>query len=240
MKIAPFFQNMKLCYKKIAVISNDISFSNSIKNFFERKNYNYLIISFDSPFREQMELFLPDIIFIDVDIYSNEKLIFSDKLGLIKDFNDIPFACFYSSLDKTDILVAFELGCFDCFSKEQDFEIIFSKVCNFFSWLEKSNNSKKNKKVTFGPFVVDFSSLTIEKNNKFFSLTLSEFKILQKLINANGEVVSRIELLKEIDPSQEDILERNIDVHVAALRRKLGPDFHWIITVRGIGYRFNR
>jgi DNA-binding response OmpR family regulator len=34
------------------------------------------------------------------------------------------------------------------------------------------------------------------------------------------------------------IVDRNIDVHIASLRKKLGPNFDWIETVRGIGYRF--
>ena len=33
------------------------------------------------------------------------------------------------------------------------------------------------------------------------------------------------------------IVDRNIDVHIAALRKKLGPNFNWIETVRGVGYR---
>jgi two-component system alkaline phosphatase synthesis response regulator PhoP len=34
------------------------------------------------------------------------------------------------------------------------------------------------------------------------------------------------------------IVDRNIDVHIASLRKKLGPHFDWIETVRGVGYRF--
>lgn len=239
MNIAPFFQDTQLCHKKIAVISSDISFTKSIKIFFKNKNYNYLIVSFNS-FREKIKLFSPDIIFIDLDFFEKKDPSFSDKLNLLKEFKDFLIAFFYSSLDETDMLIAFELGVFDCFNKDENLEIIFSKINNFFLWLEKKDSSNKDKKVTFGPFIVDFSSLTIKKNNKNFSLTFSEFKILQKLIMANGEVISREDLLKEIDPTQENILERNIDVHIAALRKKLGPNFHWLVTVRGIGYRFNR
>lgn len=240
MDIAPFFQDIKLCRKKIAIISSDAEFVSSIKNFLEKKNYEYLIVSFQAPFQEQLQLFAADVIFIDVDASDGKESNLSDKLILIKDFSSALIALLYSSLEETDILIAFELGVFDCFSKKENFDIIFSKICNFYRWIDKNTISKSNKIVSFGPFVVNFLSLTIKKHDKFLSLTLSEFKILQRLIVADGEVVSRAELLKEIDPSQEDILDRNIDVHVAALRKKLGPDFHWVITVRGIGYRFNR
>lgn len=240
MEIAPFFQDIKLCRKKIAVISSDVDFVIFIKNFFEKKNYDYLIVSFRTSFKEQLLLFSADIIFIDVDASDGKDSNLSDKLILIKDFSSALIALVYSSLEETDMLIAFELGVFDCFSKKENFDIVFSKICNFYRWIDKNTISKNNKIVSFGPFVVNFLSLTVKKHDKFLSLTLSEFKILQRLIIADGEVVSREGLLKEIDPSQEDILDRNIDVHIAALRKKLGPDFHWIVTVRGIGYRFNR
>ena len=70
------------------------------------------------------------------------------------------------------------------------------------------------------------------------TLTLSEFGILSRLVQNQGHVLSRNQLLDEIQTTDSFIVDRNIDVHIASLRKKLGPDFSWIETVRGVGYRF--
>ena len=66
----------------------------------------------------------------------------------------------------------------------------------------------------------------------------SEFGILKRLLSHRGKVLTRNQLLDDVHNDDAFIVDRNIDVHIAALRKKLGPDFNWIETVRGIGYRF--
>ena len=52
-----------------------------------------------------------------------------------------------------------------------------------------------------------------------------------------GKVLTRNQLLNDVHNDDVFIVDRNIDVHIAALRKKLGPNFNWIETVRGVGYR---
>lgn len=68
------------------------------------------------------------------------------------------------------------------------------------------------------------------------ALTPTEARLLQVLRNHPGRVFSRAELVKLVMPGTI-VLVRTIDVHVAALRRKLGPGAGTIQTVRGAGYR---
>ena len=56
---------------------------------------------------------------------------------------------------------------------------------------------------------------------------------------ANREkVLTRNQLLDEVNNDDGFIVDRNIDVHIASLRKKLGNKVQWIETVRGVGYRF--
>ena len=48
------------------------------------------------------------------------------------------------------------------------------------------------------------------------------------------------EMAYEIHNEEAVVVDRNIDVHVASLRKKLGPNFSWIDTVRGIGYMYSK
>jgi DNA-binding response OmpR family regulator len=78
----------------------------------------------------------------------------------------------------------------------------------------------------------------LKKKDKPIPLTLSEFGILRRLASSPGKVFSRNQLLDDLQNEDAFVVDRNIDVHIASLRKKLGPNFDWIETVRGIGYRF--
>jgi len=79
-------------------------------------------------------------------------------------------------------------------------------------------------KVTVGEAVVEF--------------TATEFRILHFLASHPGRVFTRDQLLSRVIGESAEVVERNIDVHVRAVRKKLGERRELIETVRGIGYRF--
>ena len=68
--------------------------------------------------------------------------------------------------------------------------------------------------------------------------TSSEFGLLDSLIRQPGRAFSRDELIDAALGEDTIVLERTIDVHILALRKKLGESADLIETVRGIGYRF--
>ncbi len=72
------------------------------------------------------------------------------------------------------------------------------------------------------------------------SLTALEFDLLLSLARARGRVKTREQLLEEVREREYDVFDRSVDVHISALRRKLGDDPRrprYIETVRSVGYR---
>lgn len=69
-------------------------------------------------------------------------------------------------------------------------------------------------------------------------LTPTEHQLLLLLSSQPGRAFTRAELVARIMPDAI-VLERTIDVHIKALRKKLGPQADLIETVRGVGYRFS-
>jgi len=92
--------------------------------------------------------------------------------------------------------------------------------------------------------VTQFENITINRmrhqvliENEEVKLTLTEFKLLSKLISKPGRVFSREQLLESIAGTQTYLIDRNIDVHIRSLRKKLLEEASLIETVRGVGYR---
>jgi len=73
---------------------------------------------------------------------------------------------------------------------------------------------------------------------KAVQLTRSEFRLLDTLIRQPGRVFDRTELIDAALGEDTLVMERTIDVHIRALRRKMGKAADVIETVRGVGYRF--
>ncbi|MGD9693583.1 MAG: response regulator transcription factor [Phycisphaerales bacterium] len=74
-------------------------------------------------------------------------------------------------------------------------------------------------------------------NGERAPLTPTEFRLLAALIDAGGRVLNRDALIEKGMGPGVAVTDRAIDVHVAALRKKLGPNSWLIRTVRGVGYR---
>ena len=73
------------------------------------------------------------------------------------------------------------------------------------------------------------------------SLTPVEYDILAALMKARGRIQSREALIEKLRDRHFEVFDRSVDVHIAALRRKLGDDAHqprFIRTVRSAGYLF--
>ena len=88
--------------------------------------------------------------------------------------------------------------------------------------------------LTIGGIVVDLTGRQVNRDGQPVELTAREFAILELLMRSRGAVVARATIYDHIYDDETDVLSNVIDVHVAALRRKLGPEL--IRTRRGEGY----
>lgn len=88
-----------------------------------------------------------------------------------------------------------------------------------------------------GPLALDRSRHIIFLKGKPLILTLSEFKLLSTLMSAPGQVFTRSQLIHHIAGKGVHLVERNVDVHILALRKKLGGHSSLIQTIRGVGYK---
>ncbi|MDX8430852.1 MAG: response regulator transcription factor [Candidatus Algichlamydia australiensis] len=138
--------------------------------------------------------------------------------------------------DELDIVLGLELGADDYIPKPFSPKVLFSRIKAILR--RKSEPEKNHKVIQFGEYTLDIDRYLLKRENETVSITLSEFGILRRLLGNRGQVLSRSQLLTDINNDDAFVVDRNIDVHIASLRKKLGPKFNWIETVRGVGYRF--
>lgn len=101
--------------------------------------------------------------------------------------------------------------------------------------------AEENATVVVGDVTVDPNTRTATHVGKSLVLTPVEFDLLHALVRAAGRVKTRDELMAEIREREYEVFDRSIDVHIAALRKKLGDTAQsprYIQTVRAAGYMF--
>jgi two-component system OmpR family response regulator len=86
----------------------------------------------------------------------------------------------------------------------------------------------------FGDVHLDLSARRVYRGGEELPVTGREYAILEMLATRRGEVVSRTDICEHLYRDDDEISSNTIDVHVAALRRKLGAEL--IQTRRGLGY----
>ena len=88
-----------------------------------------------------------------------------------------------------------------------------------------------------GPLSIDTSRHEVTVDGEPVKLTLTEFKLLAALVGARGRVLTRDQLMDKAMGTDVFVTDRAIDVHITAIRKKLGGA-NWLVhTVRGVGYR---
>jgi len=97
---------------------------------------------------------------------------------------------------------------------------------------------QRDKQLQFGELRINVSRHEVLAGAARLHLSKSEFGLLVLLAGRPGHVLTRAELIREFRGEDYPVTSRSVDVHIAGLRRKLGPLAGHLETVRGIGYRF--
>ena len=94
----------------------------------------------------------------------------------------------------------------------------------------------------FDNFEIDFDRAELRRGNKTLEATPLEFKLLSVFIQRRGRVLSRQQLIDEAWGRDTFVTDRVVDSHIVNLRRKIEPkptQPRYLLSVRGIGYRFD-
>jgi DNA-binding response OmpR family regulator len=94
-----------------------------------------------------------------------------------------------------------------------------------------------HERVVRGGLVIDAGRHEVSVDGELVPFTATEFRLLHYMLSHPGRVFTREQLINRVIGEDAIIIDRNVDVHVRSVRKKIGPYRDLIETIRGVGYR---
>lgn len=170
-----------------------------------------------------------DLVVLDIGLPDRSGL---DLLKSLRARDDRRPVLFLTARDSVEYRVeGLNAGADDYLVKPFDLDELLARV----SALLRRRHGRALSLLRHEDLVIDIDGRSVHRNGERVPLSAREFAILEILLNNRGRIVSRDRIESHVyDWSGEDIESNTIEVHVSALRRKLGREL--IRTVRGLGY----
>ena len=223
--------DMKDANALIYVVEDDEGIQEVYEGAFEDE-YLVKIFSSGKEFFEAFEKVRPNIVILDIMLPDMDGY---TTLTKIREMDErVPVIIVSAKSDEISFIKGLNKGADDYMSKPFSVLELMARV--------KTNLRRANLYVTTsGGFTVDNNTYKIFYKGEDLKLTLKEFKLFKMLIGQAGITVNRETLFREVWGEEYMGETRTLDMHIAALRDKIknaGGSGECIVTVRGIGYRF--
>lgn len=182
----------------------------------------------------------PDLIILDLMLPGLDGYRF---LSSLRDTGDtVPVLILTARTAEQDKVRGFREGCDDYVTKPFGLLELIGRVHALLRRSALSAGRDQPASFRFGDVEIIPGTHDVLRDGRHVQLRPKEFELLMALVRRRGNVVGRLDLLREVWGYGSDVVSRTVDTHVGELRRKLEDDPgqpKYIITVRKTGYRLN-
>jgi len=154
----------------------------------------------------------------------------------------LPILMLTAKAGEADKVVGLEIGADDYLSKPFSPREMVARVRAILRRTEGPAAAEAVPSYNRGPLQIDFSTYEVFVRGKAIKLTLKEFELLRFLVQNPSRVLSRDQLLDRVWGGETFVTPRTVDVHIRRLRKAIEKDDRkpqWILTLRGVGYKFD-
>lgn len=222
---------------KILIIEDDHALAEVLEYNLTRDGYEVARAYEGRDGLAQARLKTPDIILLDVMLPLVSGIEVCRQLRAANETRNAVIIMLTAKSEEADQLVGFSVGADDYVLKPFSVRVLLERI--------RALRRRRDAVERLDGEVVSCHRITIDRrchqarvDEVPIALTRSEFRLLETLLRQPGRAFDRSELIDAALGEDTLVLERTIDVHIRALRKKLGPLADTIETVRGVGYRF--
>lgn len=221
----------------IVVVEDEQAIQDVIAYNLRREGYEVLLAGHGNEGLALIQSKRPALVILDLMLPGIDGLSICQQLRADAKTRSIPLMILSAKEEESDIVIGLSLGADDYLAKPFSPREMLARVK---ALLRRANNSRSvsDDYIQVGPLAIDFSRFEAKLSGQPLKLTATEFKLLAELAGHPGRALTREHLLNRAVGDAVVVVDRNIDVHIRSVRKKLGDHAGMIETVRGLGYRF--
>ena len=220
---------------KILVVDDEPSITNLVSAYLKPEGNEVFIASDGNAGLKAARVFKPDLIILDVMLPGMDGI---ELLSRLRRESDVYVIMLTAKTEETDKIVGLSVGADDYVTKPFSPRELVARVKSALRRIETGAGSSGERSVlSFKHIHIDVGARKVSVDENPIELTTVEFDLLKALAETQGRVLSREQLLEKVWGGEYFGEIRVVDVHLGHVRQKLGRD-DLIVTVRGIGYRF--
>ncbi len=136
-----------------------------------------------------------------------------------------------------NIVEGLEAGADDYLTKPFEIQVLRARIRALIRRSKAPYSESPKVEFHFGPITMNTETYEVKLAGEILALTPSEYKLLLKMAQNRGRVLTRDSLIEFVQGEGVSVVGRTVDTHIFGLRKKLGLASEMIETVRGIGYR---
>ena len=179
----------------------------------------------------------PDLILLDLMMPGVDGLEVCRRLRANEATADIPIVMMTARVEESDAVVGLSVGADDYVKKPFGVKELLARVRAVLR-RTGAGPDPATRVVRIDDLEVDPGKHEVRLRGKDVVCTPTELRLLHHLVRNRGRVFTRAQLLDKAVGQDVIVIDRNIDVHIATLRRKLEDYGVRIVTIRGVGYKF--
>lgn len=218
---------------KLLIIEDDEIISSSIKDYLVKWGYDVKSAKDFNNIIAEVSDFQPELILLDVMLPYYNGFHWCNE---IRKFSKVPIIFISSADENMNIVMAMDMGGDDFIGKPFELSVLRAKIT---ALIRRTYSFKVNMNIMeYNKLVLNLNDATISYDGKIVELTKNEFKILQLLMENQGNIVARDMLMNRLWDSECFIDDNTLTVNITRIRRKLkeiGLD-NFIKTKKGLGY----
>lgn len=187
-----------------------------------------------SVFWSALDKQLPELVLLDIMLPEEDGLEILRKLRARSDTRRLPVMMLTAKDSEYDKVVGLDAGADDYMAKPFGIMELLSRIR---ALLRRTSTENSPVEYRLGPLYVSPARHEVKVHGETVNLTYKEFELLHQLLECQGTVLSRDQILRRVWGMEFDGESRTVDVHIRTLRAKLGEAGSLIETVRGVGYK---
>lgn len=224
--------------EKIVVIEDEADILEVLQYNLKREGYTVVASrdgeqGLDSVRRENPDLVLLDLMLPGLDGLEVCKRLQSDPVTA-----NVPVIMVTAKGEESDVVSGLQIGADDYVTKPFSPKELLARVKAVLRRGPVREARGGGDRIVRDGLVVEAAKHSVTIDGESVVFTATELRLLHFLAAHPGRVFTRDQLLSRAIGDHAVVIDRNIDVHVGAIRRKLGPYRELIETIRGVGYRF--